>query len=254
MQQEITVLYEDDHILAIDKPAGLMVHGDGKHDYPTVTDWFVKQYPDSSEVGEEPIETKKGELITRSGVVHRLDRDTSGVMLLTKTDRGHACLKEQFQNRTVAKTYTALVYGLMKEDQYTVNSPIGRSKNFGRWTAIPKSLRGNAREAETEVTVLKRYEIEDGLPRASREGYTLVEARPRTGRTHQIRVHLQYLNYPIVADPLYAGKRNTPENNLGFERQALHAQSICFENVDGETITVNSDLPKEFTILETQNA
>ena len=237
----ITVLYEDDHVVAIDKPAGLVVHGDGRHDYPTVTDWFVKQYPDSIHVGEESIETDHG-IISRPGVVHRLDRDTSGVLLLAKTDRGHQHLKQQFQNRTIKKTYTAVVYGQMKEDQYTVDSPIGRSKNFGRWTAIPKSLRGQSRAAETLITVTKRIE--------QRDGYTVIEARPTTGRTHQIRVHLQYLNYPIVADPLYAGKRNTPENNLGFTRQALHASEIVFENIDEETVTADCPPPQEFTCLK----
>lgn len=238
---KITILFEDEHIVAIDKPAGLMVHGDGKHDYPVVTDWFTERYPDSVNVGEEPIETDHG-LITRPGVVHRLDRDTSGVMLLAKTDAGHAHLKQQFQNRTVIKTYAAVVYGQMKQDQYVVGVPIGRSRNFGRWTAIPKSLRGSTREAETEITVLERSDRGDG--------YSLVEAQPKTGRTHQIRVHLQYLNHPIVADPLYAGKRNVPENNLGFDHLALHAQSITFENIDGDAVTTISPVPDDFTCLQ----
>ena len=236
-----TILYEDEHILAIDKPAGIIVHGDGKRTDPTLVDWFLEQYPDSVGVGEEPIETATGTTIDRSGIVHRLDRETSGVLLLAKTDVGHVHLKQQFQERTVTKTYGALVYGNMKEDTYHVTASIGRAKNFGRWTAIAKSQRGTARDAETSFTVLDRFEVEG-------EKYSVLEARPKTGRTHQIRVHLQYLNYPIVADPLYAGKRNVPEHNLTFTRQALHAKTITFTAVDGTEQTATSDLPDQFTI------
>ncbi len=231
---EPSMVYEDEHILAINKPAGLLVHAVDGQPAETATQWLEQYYPRVVGVGEEPLLTKQGELITRWGVVHRLDRETSGVMLFAKTPAGHTHLKEQFQNREIHKVYHALVYGLLKHDQYVVEAAIGRSKNFGRWTAIPKSLRGHAREAETEIKVLERFE--------TGAGYTLLEARPKTGRTHQIRVHLQYLNYPIVADSLYAGKRNHTDANLGLERQALHAQSISFVRVDGEEISVESPL------------
>ena len=241
-------------MLAINKPAGVLTHGDGKKrsveetaDFlPTVADWFVFHYPESAQVGEEPIETAEGGLITRPGIVHRLDRDTSGVMLLAKTDEGHAHLKSQFQEHTVTKLYRAWVYGAMKQDEYNVDAAIGRAKTFGRWSAIPKALRGRIREARTDVTVLERYPHTTD-PNA---GHSLIEARPYTGRTHQIRVHLQYLNHPIIADPLYSGKRNQAKDNLGFERQALHAYQITVHDMNAEELTVNADLPEDFTNIK----
>ena len=238
MEQEITVLYQDSHLVAIDKPAGILVHGDGKADSPTLTDWLVVHYPEAKKVGEPPLETPQG-LVERPGVVHRLDRDTSGVLLLAITSEGYQHLKRQFGERTIRKQYVALVYGLMREDRYLVTRPIGRAKQFGRWTAIPHALRGSSREAETTFTVQARYEVG--------EGYTLVEAWPQTGRTHQLRVHLQYLNHPIVADSLYAGKRNRVEHNLGFTRQALHAEAVSFLSREGQEVVVRSPVPEEFT-------
>ena len=235
---EIEILFENNDVVVINKPAGIMVHGDGRSDKKTIVDWFISQYPNSVNVGEEPIETKEGSVITRPGIVHRLDRDTSGVLILCKTDEAHAHIKEQFQNRTTKKTYRALVYGEMKQKEVYIDAPIGRSKTFAKWTAIPKAMRGTAREAQTMVTILETF-----------NGFSYVEAKPRTGRTHQIRVHLQYLNYPIVADPVYAGKRynrDKPEEALGFERQALHAYSIIFTDTSGEEIEVAAPLTREF--------
>ncbi|MFW0871261.1 MAG: RluA family pseudouridine synthase [Patescibacteria group bacterium] len=243
---KITILYEDADMLAIDKPAGVLVHSDGKYSqsrpkekqYPTVVEWLLREYPDSQGIGEDPIVSDTGIVMDRSGIVHRLDRDTSGVMLLAKTSAGHAYLKAQFQNHSITKRYEALVYGAMKEDSYELVLPIGRAKTFGRWSAIPKAIRGNTREASTDFQVLRRYKI-------GSHGYTHLVALPHTGRTHQIRVHLQYLNYPIVADLLYAGKRNAPEFNLGLHRQALHAQSITFTNCAGIECKVEAPLPAD---------
>lgn len=242
--QDMTILYEDEDIVAIDKPSGILVHTDGKgtSSTGTVVDWFLSRYPGSHVVGEEPIETQNGFIIDRPGIVHRLDRDTSGVLLLAKTDAGHACLKSQFQNHTIEKTYHAWVYGMLKHDTYHITAAIGRSKTFGRWTAISKSVRGMAREAETHITALERFPGDPALG----GGYTYVQARPTTGRTHQIRVHLQYSNYPVVADSLYAGKRTGVEHDLGFTRHALHAYQIIFQTVDGDVVTVVSPEPDDF--------
>lgn len=240
MIKNITILYEDNDIVVINKPAGIIVHSDGKREEPTVVDWFVKHYPESVQVGEEPIETDSGAVIKRPGVVHRLDRDTSGVLVLCKTDDAHAYLKEQFQNHTIGKTYVALVYGNMKQDHYHVNTPMGRARTFGRWTAIPKAIRGKTRDSETYIEVKKRF------VQAGRE-YCFIEAKPKTGRTHQIRVHLQYLSHPIVADALYAGKRNDSAYNLGFERQALHAYKLKLVTLAGEELTLRAPVTDEFT-------
>lgn len=235
---DFEILFENDNLLVINKPAGVMVHGDGRSDQETVADWFVSQYPESINVGEEPIETREGNVITRPGIVHRLDKDTSGAMILCKTDESHAHLKVQFQERTTQKTYRALVYGEMKKDSVLVDAPIGRSKTFAKWTAIPKAQRGKTRDAQTKITILDKF-----------DGFSYVQAEPKTGRTHQIRVHLQYLNYPIVADFTYAGKRydrEKPQDSLGFTRQALHAYKIEFKGADGKEIQVTATLPHDF--------
>jgi len=237
-KMDVAILYEDDQIVVINKPAGIMVHGDGRTTEQTVADWFVLHYPESVNVGEEAIETKEGSLITRPGIVHRLDKETSGALVLCKTDEAHVYIKKQFQDREVSKTYTALVYGIMKEDSYYVNAAIGRAKTFAKWTAIPKAMRGKEREAQTGIIIKQRF-----------EKHTLVEAQPKTGRTHQIRVHLQYLNYPIIADRIYAGKRydaNDPATTLGFTRQALHASSITLMLPSEKEITIESPLPQDF--------
>jgi len=240
MNTDIAILHEDENLVVINKPAGLIVHNDGKREEETVVDWFISRYPESANVGEEPIETEQGALIKRPGVVHRLDRDTSGVLVLCKTDAGHEHIKKQFQGHSVQKTYVALVYGDMKKEAYHVSTPIGRARTFGRWTAIPKAIRGRTRDSETYIEVKKHFQ-------ENNQEYCLIEAKPKTGRTHQIRVHLQYLNHPIVADVLYAGKRNEEKYNLGFKRQALHAFKLELENLDGNEIVFRAPVTNEFT-------
>ena len=240
MKTGITILHEDEHLVVINKPAGIIVHADGKREEPTIVEWFLEQYPGSKDVGEEPIETDNGTEIIRPGIVHRLDRDTSGVLVLCKTQQGHEHMKHQFKEHTTVKIYEALVYGDMKQDTYHVEAGIGRAKTFGRWTAIPKAIRGRIRDAETKIKVVDRFTKKG-------QEYTRIKASPKTGRTHQIRVHLQYLNHPIIADPLYAGKRNDVKYNLGFERQALHAQQLTFRNINETEVVVAAPIPKEFT-------
>ena len=222
------ILYEDPDILAINKPAGLVVHADGRTKEPAVTDWFIERYPEAKKVGE-----KLGE-IERPGVVHRIDRETSGVLLLAKTEAGHACLKEQFQNREVEKVYHVFVHGLVKEDRGSINLAIGRSPaDFRKWSA-QRGARGEKRDALTYFEVLKR---------SPEQNVTLIEAKPKTGRTHQIRVHFLALQNPVVGDSLYApGKPSA----LGFERLALHARRISFLNVKGEEVRLEAPYPEDF--------
>jgi 23S rRNA pseudouridine1911/1915/1917 synthase len=229
--EDITILFEDNDIVAINKPAGLVVHADGKTKEPALTDWIMKKYPEALHVGE-PIVTSAGETILRPGIVHRIDRETSGVLLIAKNAAAFIHLKTQFQEREVAKKYNAFVYGEMKQDEGVIDRPIGRSKNdFRKWTA-QRGARGTMRDAVTEYTVLARG-----------KGATFVEARPKTGRTHQIRVHFKAINYPVVGDSLYA--ENKPAI-LGFERLALHARSIEFVSIKGKKITVEAPLPSDF--------
>ncbi|MBM2817597.1 MAG: hypothetical protein HW401_187 [Parcubacteria group bacterium] len=228
---KITVLYEDDDAIAINKPAGLVVHSDGKREETTLTDWIDKNYPESKGVGE-PLILSNSDVIERSGIVHRIDRETSGIMLIAKNQLAFLSLKKQFQDRAVNKIYHAFVYGEMKDDEGVINRPIGRSKkDFRQWSA-QRGARGAMREAVTHYRVI-----------AKGGGFSFVEAIPKTGRTHQIRVHFKAINYPIVSDSLYAPKK---EKALGFDRLALHSHSIEFDLLNGKRIKIIAPHPDDF--------
>ncbi len=228
---KIRVLYEDDDVIVINKPAGLIVHADGKREEPVLTDWIEKNYPESKGVGE-PLTLSNSEVIERSGIVHRIDRETSGVMLIAKNQLAFLFLKKQFQDRAISKIYHAFAYGEMKEDEGVINRPIGRSKkDFRQWSA-QRGARGAMREAVTHYRVMTRN-----------GGFSFVEAIPKTGRTHQIRVHFKAINHPIVSDSLYAPKK---EKGLEFERLALHAYSIEFNLLDGKRIKIIAPHPEDF--------
>lgn len=227
----IEIIYEDEHILAINKPAGLVVHADGKISEPSVADWVLRNFPDMRDIGESWI-APDGTTIYRPGIVHRLDRDTSGALLLCKDQETFIVMKEKFQGREVSKIYHAFVYGEMKDNEGTIDRPIARSrKDFRLWSA-QRGARGNAREAITDFKVLRRG-----------GGCSFVELKPRTGRTHQLRVHLKAINHPIVCDGLYAPKR---EPVFGLSRLALHASSVSFEFLSDGEISITAPLPAEF--------
>ena len=228
---DIEKIFEDDDLVVINKPSGLVVHFDGRNQEDSVADWVLKNYPETENVGE-PLTLSSGKEIKRPGIVHRLDRDTSGILIVAKNQKSFLNLKEQFQNRTIQKTYKAFVYGRVKKDEGIIDREIGRSKkDFRRWTA-QRDIRGKKRKAITEYRVIKRE-----------RDYSLVEVSPKTGRTHQIRVHFKAINYPIICDKLYAPKR---ECLLGFKRLALHAHSIKFYLMNGEKVKLEAGLPKDF--------
>ena len=210
---KIKVVYEDANILAIEKPSGILVHPDQKNKEKTILDLFLKKYP-------------------KIQLAHRLDRETSGVMLVAKTKAGHKSLKEQFQSRTIIKKYLAFARGEIKDQFGIINRPIGRSsKDFRAWSAA-RGARGEMREAQTWYELI-----------AYRSGYSFLEIEPKTGRTHQIRVHFKAINHPIVADSLYGSDKAVA---LGFERLALHAYSIEFSTSTGKKISIKSPLPTDF--------
>lgn len=235
---KIKILYEDSNILAIDKPSGISVHGDDRSKEKTITDWVLENYPKMKNVGEP-----MGD-IPRPGVVHRLDKDTSGVLLLAKNQKAHQFLKEQFQNRTIKKTYIAIVSGWFKDDHGVINKPIGRSpSDFRRWLC-GRGARGTLREAITEYKVLKRFTSPLPSPyKGEGEKFTYLEVKPKTGRTHQIRVHMKFLNHPVVCDSLYNPSGPCPKD---ISRMALHAKSIELKNLKGETIKIESPIPLQF--------
>lgn len=275
---KIKVLYEDKNILAIDKPAGFSVHENGKTKEKVITDWVIKNYPKMKNVGEpmrienpqvksykvHKVKDQKNKenfqlptlnftTLLRPGIVHRLDKDTSGVLVLAKNQKTHEFLKNQFsapaleiakgeladKQYRIKKIYHAVVSGFMREDRGVINKPIGRSPNDFRKRLAGRGARGELREAVTEYRVLKRF-IEDG------NKFTYLEVRPKTGRTHQIRVHMKFLNHPVVCDPLYNAGKPAPD---GFTRLALHAKSIEFRNLDDKILKIEAPLPKEFLKL-----
>ena len=242
MSNKIDIIYEDSDCLVINKPAGLMVHPDGRSDGPFLTDWIVERYPDAANVGE-PARGPDGAALNRAGIVHRLDRDTSGCLVIAKTVEGFSRLKAEFQDRVVSKKYLAFVWGELKEEFGTVNRPIGRNSNdFRKWSA-QRGARGDLREAETYWTRLwtgREAATADG---SAGEKFSLVEAEPKTGRTHQIRVHLLSIHHPIIGDTLYVPNRPMA---LGFNRQALHARSIEFEAPSGKRVKALAPLPTDF--------
>ncbi|MDE2399539.1 MAG: RluA family pseudouridine synthase [Patescibacteria group bacterium] len=235
MANSIKILYEDKDILAIDKPAGIAVHPDGRSKEKTITDWILKNYPKMKNVGEPMGEIK------RPGIVHRLDKDTSGVLLLAKNQKAYEFLKGQFKNREVKKTYNAIVNGWFKEDRGVINKPIGRSPSDFRKYSASRGARGEMREAITRYKVLKRFN-EGKLHK-----YTFLEVYPKTGRTHQIRVHLKAVDHPVVCDSLYNPKGSCPKS---ITRMALHAKAIEFKDSKGKIIKVESLLPAEWRGIE----
>ena len=214
--KEPTILFEDEEVIVLDKPSGLIVYPDGRHDYPALSHWLEKKYPEFH-------------------FVHRIDRETSGVLVVARTASAHAFLKKQFQEREIKKTYRAFVYGPLKDERGIINRPIGS----GRGGLGPRSATqpyGVTREAQTLYRVI-----------ANGKEAAYVEAFPKTGRTHQIRVHFSAIQHPIVCDVLYAPSRKPI---LGFSRLALHAFSIFFEHPDGRQMSFEAPLPDDFIAAE----
>ncbi|OGI74598.1 hypothetical protein A2737_01560 [Candidatus Nomurabacteria bacterium RIFCSPHIGHO2_01_FULL_41_71] len=237
----IKILYEDANILAIDKPSGILVNKIEKEKEKSVFDYFLKKYP-------------------KLELAHRLDKETSGVMILAKNQKAHEFLKKQFKDRQIKKIYNAIVSGYVKNDHGIINKSIGRSPRDFRRRLAGRGARGEMREAITEYKVLKRFKAScvQNFSRFTLKGsdtdknfehtapFTFLEVRPKTGRTHQIRVHMKYLNHPVVCDSLYNPNGLCPKN---ISRLALHAKSIEFRNLSGKIIKVESPLPKEFNSL-----
>lgn len=216
----LSVLYEDEALLALDKPAGMVVHPAAGHLQGTVVHQLLARGPLSTLGGAE-----------RPGIVHRLDEGTSGVLVIAKTDEAHQDLIEQFKKRSIEKIYMALVHGVVSEDEGRIEGPIGRDRaNRQRMRII-----SSGRPAITEFRVLKRFTEQ-----------TLLEVRPRTGRTHQIRVHLRAIGHPVVGDALY-GKRK----EQGTTRMMLHAWQLKLSHpITRESLHLMAPLPEEFARLD----
>lgn len=219
------IIFEDDYLLILDKPAGWVVNESQTTKYQKVVQrWLTKEsYPLA----------KSADM--RSGIVHRLDKETSGVLVVAKTKEAFKNLQAQFKARKVDKTYTALVHGKVEPERETVKAPIGRLPwNRERFGVIP-----GGRQAETDYQV-KTYYKKDG------KEFTILELRPKTGRTHQIRVHLKQLSYPIVSDEFYAGRKTARSDRAWCPRLFLHASRISLTHpAKGKVVKFNSELPRD---------
>ncbi len=212
------LLEETKDYLIVEKPAGALTHTDGK--VPGLADAIVKDFPEIKKVGEE----------YRWGIVHRLDKSASGLLVIARTKKFFEYIKERFAERKINKIYLALVYGEIPKDEDVLQFAISRGSE-GRMAARPKDDEG--REATTRIKILKRY-----------KNYTYLEARIETGRTHQIRTHLLAYGYGIVGDKIYKPRRQKIKNP-GVERLFLHSHILGFENMEGEYVEYKSNLPKE---------
>lgn len=213
----LTICYEDSDLLVVDKPAGMVVHPAPGHTSSTLVNALLFHYPDLR-IGDD----------LRPGIVHRIDRDTSGLLVVAKNDRAKATLQAQQQARQMRKVYLALIEGNFREPKGTIDAPIDRNPN----DRMRMGVVAGGRASRTHYRTLE-----------SLGPYSLVEAMLETGRTHQIRVHFQHKHHPIIGDPVYGTKR--PGMSLGLKRQFLHAQRLGFCRVDGEWIECESPLPPE---------
>lgn len=234
---EPAVIYEDDAVLVINKPEGWLTHEDGRTEAQTVVDWFLSRTPEAAGVGEVGY-SPAGTELNRSGIVHRLDRETSGILILAKTQEAHQHLKQQFKDRNVYKEYRAFVYGRIHDRWATINRAIGRSSKDSRLRSAMKGAKGVMREAITDIERIGTGEYEG-------ETFSYVKLVPKTGRTHQLRVHLRAIDRPIVGDQLYA-IHIKDSNHLGMSRLALHAHILELELPNGSRERFLAPMPKEF--------
>ena len=219
----LNVVYEDEHVIVVNKPVGMVVHPAPGHPDGTLVNALLYHCGKS-------LSGINGEL--RPGIVHRIDRDTSGLIIAAKNDAAHLSLAAQLQDHTLARTYMAVAVGGFKEDEGTVNAPIGRHPVDRKKMAIDRK---NGREAVTHWSVLERY-----------SGYTLVECRLETGRTHQIRVHMASVGHPLLGDVVYGAKKPYP----GLAGQCLHARRLKFIHpATGEAVEVECPLPDWFELV-----
>ena len=219
-QMDLKIVYEDEDLLVIDKPKGLVVHPAAGHQDDTLVNGLLYALGDD-------LSGINGEL--RPGIVHRIDKDTSGLLAVAKNDFAHTFLASQLKDHSMARTYEAIVCGSFREDSGTVDAPIGRHPTDRKKMTVTAR---NSKEAVTHWEVVKRY-----------RGYTHIRCKLETGRTHQIRVHMAHIGHPILGDLVYGRKK--PE--LGQDSQCLHAGALCFSHPrDGRPVMVFAELPQYF--------
>lgn len=228
-----SVIFEDDYVLALNKPAGWVVNdSQTAHDNFTLQNWISKNYQ---------FETSQNTAL-RNGIVHRLDKPTSGVILVAKTPGTFEALQKEFFDRNVEKVYIALVHGKVEPQTGTINAKIGRLP----WKRTKFGVYEGGREALTDYKVIRVIpsEVEKSL-----SGFTLLELHPKTGRTHQLRVHLKHISHPIVSDHLYAGRKLYRQDIKTWPRLWLHAKSIKFIHpITKKEMTLEAPLSEDLTL------
>ncbi|HKC14941.1 MAG TPA: RluA family pseudouridine synthase [Patescibacteria group bacterium] len=223
-------IFEDDDLIVVDKPAGVTVNRSETTKSDTLQDWLDNRFVNPND---------KSEFSQRSGIVHRLDKETSGIMVVAKNASSFEKLKNQFKERQTKKTYIALAHGKLKTTEGEINAPVGRLP----WNRMRFGVLAGGREAVTKYRVIKNLEINGEL-------MTLLEVEPKTGRTHQIRVHLKHIGHPIFADPLYSGRKVSIADRVKLPRVFLHAKKLEFLHpTTGERMSFESELPKELKDL-----
>ncbi|HSR89306.1 MAG TPA: RluA family pseudouridine synthase [Candidatus Udaeobacter sp.] len=222
---DVKIVAETPDYVVVEKPIGMLVHPTMAEEKNTLANFIVKKYPAIKKVGDDPM---------RPGIVHRLDKEASGLMVIARTQKMFNHLKEQFKNRTITKEYIALVHGPMPRNWDEINFPISRSETSDRMAAIPTSEAERGKEAKTEFLVEKNY-----------VNFSLLRIKIHTGRMHQIRVHMLAYNHPLVGDPLYFQKKQKRVWDERLGRLFLHSTKLGFVDLAGETQEFLSPLPKE---------
>ncbi|KHE73041.1 RluA family pseudouridine synthase [Halobacillus sp. BBL2006] len=214
----IDIVYEDKDVVVVNKPSGMVVHPSAGHHSETLVNALLYHCQDLSGING----------VERPGIVHRIDKDTSGLLMVAKNDKAHRSLVEQLQNKSVERKYEAIVHGMIAHEYGTVDAPIGRDPKDRQRMAVVDG----GRDAVTHFRVLKHF-----------QDFTLVECTLETGRTHQIRVHMRYINHPLAGDPKYG-----PRKTWGLNGQALHAKSLGFDHPrTGEWMKFEVEPPEDFT-------
>jgi 23S rRNA pseudouridine1911/1915/1917 synthase len=235
----ISIVYEDQNIVVINKPAGLLTHPVNRTDTSeSVVSWILEKYPEIKDVQDLYGKSVGQWVELRPGIVHRLDRETSGLLIIAKNQTAFEYLKNQFQERKIHKTYTALVSGKLEKKSGTIDAPLGKI-GTKQTTQIQGKRELKEKNAVTEYKVIKEF-----------AEYSLLEVSPLTGRTHQIRAHLKSIGHPIVGDRLYgppSTRRSSDRSEGGLElgRLFLHAQKLSFTTPSGQALALETDLPPE---------
>lgn len=237
MEYDLKIVFENDDILVIDKPANLVVHPGAGHKQDTLSNVLIGKYPGIREVGDP----------ARPGIIHRLDEDTSGLIVTAKTTKGFDYMKNLFLTRQISKEYITLVHGIPDKLHDTINAPLEKASTHQKMRVLEAGTSSDkSKEAVTEYRILKTNEENQPSDAQNTEidKMALLRVKLHTGRTHQIRAHMAHIGHPVVGDQLYGGTFKRPDLEL-INRQFLHAAQLKFKLADGTNLDLTSDLPDD---------